>query len=247
MSQPGITSSMSLLEASMSAATLLSLLVGIVTLWIVSRQLNAAHQANATALEQLNAATMSNEATLQQVKLALEANQRIGEGERLLATHQLITDLETDREYLEARQFFASVRDNKISGKTIGSIIDKYLENGTADAAAKEEILSDYQKLIRHLNIMEITSVGIATGCYDEHALRLWQRGPYVRNFTAALPAISKLRQHNQRPRLFIESERLACYWAEPGTQSENLGSSCGQRKREFEEALEKIKSYKRV
>jgi hypothetical protein len=199
-----------------------ALLISAVTLFVVVNQLKAAAQ---------------------QVQLALAANQRIGEGERLLATHQLITKLETDREYLEARQFFASVRDNKIAGKTILGIIDKYLDNGAADATAKKDILDDYQKLIRHLNIMEITSVGIATGCYDEEALKLWQRGPYVRNFTAALPAITKLRQHNQRPRLFVESEKLACYWAEDGTQSENLGITYGQRKQEFKTALDKLRS----
>lgn len=208
----------------------------------ISEQVALALEANQGVRDQVSLSLAANKGISEQIKLAIIANQRIGEGERLLATHQLITKLETDREYLEARQFFASVRDNKIPGKTIQGIIDKYLDNGNANDDEKKEIADDYQKLIRHLNIMEITSVGIATGCYDEGALRLWQRGPYVRNFTAARVGIVKLRDHNHRQRLFIESERLACYWAESGSESENLGSACAARRAEFQESLDKLK-----
>lgn len=198
---------------------LFTLVVSLVTLLVVINQLK-------TAVAALEA--------------AVHANNRIGEGERLLATHDFITKLETDREHLQARRFFAAVRDKRQYDGSFSSIIELYYDSKLANGNEPEteerlRIEKDYRNFISYLNIMEITSVGIQSGCYDEAAMKKWHRGAYVRNIIAAKDAIQKLRDITDKHSLFSESMALACFWADGANERAALGEEkCDKQKDVF-------------
>ena len=207
--------------------TALTFVIGCVTLWLVYRQLSEVLKSNTTMLEQL--------------KQAILANQRIGEGERLLATHQLIVKLETDGDHLDARQFFGKVRDGKVEGKTLKGIVDSYFSSVDGATSSEEHHVTDeYRKVISYLNVMELTAVGIISGCYDEQALRRWHRRAIVRNISKAKDAIEHLRKKSN-PKVFAEAEKLACYWADGETEQAELGNNCAALAEKFSDELSRL------
>jgi len=200
----------------------LAFIISLVTLILVYRQMRSMEK-------QTKILSQQNKLLLTELEHSGEANRRIGEGDRLLATSELIIRLETDNDHLKARRVFAEIRDHKKHEGFLG-LLKKHdalpplteREKGSEEAS----IESDYQSFIQYLNTMEIVSVGMQNRCYDEPTLKRWQRSAYVRNIQKAYDAITYMQKSDNRSNVvFKEAIFLARYWAQ-GDEAHNLGPS---------------------
>ncbi len=178
--------------------------------------------------KQLIEAIKNNELVAAQLKAAIDSNQKITAGQRLMASHEFIVKIETDKETLEARAMFGRIRDNGGADEFL-KIFTQQFDNKHQEILFDEITVENaYRMIVRYLNTLEMTAVGIRTGCYQEATLKKMSRGAFVRNVTCSEKAIKKLREVAMNPDIFTEAAWLAIRWAEAGneTKTANLDKS---------------------
>lgn len=158
-----------------------------------------------------------------QAKAARVQSMHLGVGDRLLAAHQFILTIETDKESLEAKSLFGQIRDQyKEAGasnclKTIFDVANQKREDLKDAAAIKEYEAADedYRKLLRHLNTLEMMAVGIRSGCFDERLVKLYKMNGVIGEVSIAQEAIEVVRKQVPNEELYTECLWLAWRWKE--------------------------------
>lgn len=88
-------------------------------------------------------------------------------------------------------------------------------EDANLRAYAKPERRKDPEvdKLLFVLNHWEYVAIGVRKGIYDDDMFRIANQGTVTQLYDRARPFIEALREHYQRPMIFIEFETLAARW----------------------------------
>lgn len=125
---------------------------------------------------------------------------------RCRATVDIVLHEKTDKEYLEARRKFASLKSVQSASLT-------------SYACAKSgDCVEENQAILLVLNQYEFMAAGIFAGAFDEEIYMRMKRSLLITDWDTLSAYVHELRRQKRNSNLFTEFERLAQAWRDTPT-----------------------------